>query len=646
MKCTGGSTGGLLKHIKNVHQKNLATEIIDNQNAELPVPSSSTPSTAEPRQKKKKMTDYYESKSNPSMQVMVSRMTAKDGCPFRLFTESKDMRKLFQSSGHNLPKSATAIRNIVVKEADIKKLHLHDEIQKLLKDNHKFSISFDEWTSLRNRRYISLNLHSKKFSGNNNFKTLGLIRIYGSLPAKKCLEAIRLKLQGFGVSLDTDIVAESTDGCSMMIKFGKLLKSYHQTCIAHALPLAINDVFYKKTVDPDDVQDMEAVSIECDDEDDNLTLAELARKYGTNRTVVDDRSDNESDDETDGLQIEQIDLPPSAYNEQQFELEYQKLLGKMKSVVKLFRKSPTKNDDVLQKYVVVDFKKEYTLTNDCKTRWGSLANTLERFLKLKTCIAKALIDIKSNILFTEDDWTLMEQLYEILDIIRIVLEALCRRDATLLTADVAVTFGLKKLSAVSTNIGKKMFTCLKKRCSKRRLIETSVLKYLQCPDVYFTSAQDDEFPRPDSNEMLQMFVKLLTRTGCGPPGEQIEEEQACQSIDNEMQPEVALSKKKELNAEVQKASESGRFRVRRTQYDLESTIRIEMALLENGGDRGRHLSMAYDYLLTVPPTSVEPERIFSAAGLLCSKIRSRLGDKTLDSLIFLRACYNEENIQL
>ncbi|CAG4959043.1 unnamed protein product [Colias eurytheme] len=131
-------------------------------------------------------------------------------------------------------------------------------------------------------------------------------------------------------------------------------------------------------------------------------------------------------------------------------------------------------------------------------------------------------------------------------------------------------------------------------------------------DVYVTSAQDDEFPRPGSNEMLQMIVKLLTRTGCDPPGEQIEEEQACQSLDNEMQPEVAL----------------------------------KMALFENGGDRGRHLSMDYDYLLTVTPINVEPERIFSATGLLCSKIGSRLGDKTLDSLIFLRACYNEENIEL
>ena len=38
----------------------------------------------------------------------------------------------------------------------------------------------------------------------------------------------------------------------------------------------------------------------------------------------------------------------------------------------------------------------------------------------------------------------------------------------------------------------------------------------------------------------------------------------------------------------------------------------------------------YDYLQTIPPTSVEAERAFSAAGPLCTKICSRLSDATRD----------------
>lgn len=38
--------------------------------------------------------------------------------------------------------------------------------------------------------------------------------------------------------------------------------------------------------------------------------------------------------------------------------------------------------------------------------------------------------------------------------------------------------------------------------------------------------------------------------------------------------------------------------------DRHKLIKIEMALFENGGNRGFYLDMAYRYLLTIPPTSV------------------------------------------
>ena len=72
---------------------------------------------------------------------------------------------------------------------------------------------------------------------------------------------------------------------------------------------------------------------------------------------------------------------------------------------------------------------------------------------------------------------------------------------------------------------------------------------------------------------------------------------------------------------------------------MATVIRQEMSLFEGGGGRGRILQWVYDYLLSVPPTSVESERAFSAAGVVCSKLRTRLGDETLDNLCMLRTFF-------
>ena len=72
-----------------------------------------------------------------------------------------------------------------------------------------------------------------------------------------------------------------------------------------------------------------------------------------------------------------------------------------------------------------------------------------------------------------------------------------------------------------------------------------------------------------------------------------------------------------------------------------AAIKSEMAVFECSGVRGRILQLVYAYLQSIPPTSVEAERAFSAAGILCTKIRSRLSDVTLDTLCFLRSYYRK-----
>jgi len=60
---------------------------------------------------------------------------------------------------------------------------------------------------------------------------------------------------------------------------------------------------------------------------------------------------------------------------------------------------------------------------------------------------------------------------------------------------------------------------------------------------------------------------------------------------------------------------SGGEQMRGVDKKLEAAIKADMAVYESSGKRGHNLQEAYRYLLTVPPTSVEAERAFSAAGV-------------------------------
>jgi len=58
-----------------------------------------------------------------------------------------------------------------------------------------------------------------------------------------------------------------------------------------------------------------------------------------------------------------------------------------------------------------------------------------------------------------------------------------------------------------------------------------------------------------------------------------------------------------------------------------------------GGGQGRCLQLIYNYLMSIPPASVESERAFPAAGGFCMKIYSRLSDRMINILCFLRSYY-------
>ena len=71
-----------------------------------------------------------------------------------------------------------------------------------------------------------------------------------------------------------------------------------------------------------------------------------------------------------------------------------------------------------------------------------------------------------------------------------------------------------------------------------------------------------------------------------------------------------------------------------------AAIKSEMAVFECSGVRGRILQLVYSYFQSIPHIGRSGAR-YSAAGILCTKIRSRLSDATLDTLCFLCSYYRK-----
>ncbi|KAI6646393.1 hypothetical protein LOD99_12515 [Oopsacas minuta] len=89
-----------------------------------------------------------------------------------------------------------------------------------------------------------------------------------------------MKLNEFGMDLESDIVAITTDGCDMMREVGRIIQPFQQLCYAHGLQLVIQDVFYSNSHNTGELSYYSSAN-ETDEEGD-LVIADV-------------------DDETDGL---------------------------------------------------------------------------------------------------------------------------------------------------------------------------------------------------------------------------------------------------------------------------------------------------------------------------------------------------------
>ena len=114
------------------------------------------------------------------MQGIVSQLAAVDGFCIYSIGKSKFIRESLSAKNLRLPSWDSDIMNLIHREySDIQK-QIKTEIEMKLNCDSRFSVTMDEYTSVRCRKYMNINIHCQ-----NDVINLGLIRMRVRVVLKK-----------------------------------------------------------------------------------------------------------------------------------------------------------------------------------------------------------------------------------------------------------------------------------------------------------------------------------------------------------------------------------------------------------------------------------------------------------------------------
>ena len=264
-----------------------------------------------------------------------------------------------------------------------------------------------------------------------------------------------------------------------------------------------------------------------------------------------------------------------------------------------------------------------------KTRWSSLELMVSRFVEVGVCIPKALIDLSAIELW--DDQLLIEAsvILSALKPISMATLALGARNANLLTSEGILHFMFDELERVNTKLSLDLKKSLMIELQKRRNIPLiSTLKFLQNPQTL--NENDDEFFRMTSYHLIIKFAKsILIRLY---PEKIFEEETRNLASKEQSESNNDASLQSKLFNSICEVLAPPKI-----DHDFSCLLK-EFNIFKSGGEMSGNMRLIFIALKSIKPTSTESERAFSESGNLVSLRRTRLSDKAIDALCFLK-CY-------
>lgn len=139
---------------------------------------------------------------------------------------------------------------------------------------------------------------------------------------------------------------------------------------------------------------------------------------------------------------------------------------------------------------------------------------LERFYRLKGCITKAMIDLRTPVL-SDNDFQVIKELVCLLEPIKVSVESLCRQDMNLYKADITLECMLKEIKKMSSSspLGKDLENALTLRVQQRRTIASSLFRYLNDPNCIQDNNINNNplFNTPKKDVLIKEFKNIMER---------------------------------------------------------------------------------------------------------------------------------------
>lgn len=365
--------------------------------------------------------------------------------------------------------------------------------------------------------------------------------------------------------------------------------------MAHGLHLAVMDVLLAKNQDLEVNLDFEAME----------TVEEVGEE-----------DDNDDDDDDGGVSFDRA--YPVVIN-LAVEFSLNDIISKVRTTVKAFKVSPTRNDEFLQRYVVEEIGHRENLLLDCRTRWNSTLLMIQRFLKLRGPVQKALVDLAMDIQFTNVDFKILKSLTVILSRIEIAMKNLTSGNRNLKEAEAILAVLLDDFPR-DDPLSKSFYEAVLRRVNERRGIPSKLIRFFM--------GEHRDLKGICHEEILTYLEKM-----------NIDLPATSESLDDDLTQGDCNDGDDGFDVRMKKALEKANF----VRPSPPTSLRNDFGTFLVNGQIGPVLQLHLDVLNSIQCTSTECERNFSLSTRFCTKFRSSLGDEALAALLFLKGYFIRNN---